>query len=410
MPNPVKITHLITGLCAGGAEIMLLRLLSRTDRAWFHPDVISMMGDGPTGRKIQELGIRVRELGLQRNLPDPFALPKLVRWLRDDRPDVLATWMYHANFLGSLAAPLAGGMPVVWGLHHGRLDPSLERKRTLWIARACGWMSHRLVDTIVCCSECSREEHLLLGYDAKKMVVIRNGFDLTKFRPDPEARQSVRRDLRISEDAPVVCLVARYHPEKGHRSFVEAAALIRRRVPAVQFVLCGHDVTWQNRALASVIDAAGLRDCSHLLGLRDDVACVLNASDIACSASLCEALSLAIGEAMCCGIPCVVTDVGDSAVLVGDAGLTVPAADSRALADACTFLLQMPEPIRRGMGQRARKRVQQNFELSQTVARYQAVYARLAKTTVPRAPADYRDEEEQFADEAQATHDLRRGR
>jgi glycosyltransferase involved in cell wall biosynthesis len=373
----MRVTHLITGLCTGGAEMMLLRLLSKTDRACSHSDVISMMDVGPTGEKIKNLGVPVCALGMRRDPPDPLAFPRLVRRLRTDPPDVLATWMYHANFLGALAAPLAGGIPVVWGLHHGHLDPAVERRRTLWIARACGWMSHRLAAAIICCSESSRQEHLRFGYAAAKMEVIRNGFDLTMFRPDVEARHALRRELNIREDAPVVCLVARYHPEKDHRNFLEAAAILRHCVPGVQLLLCGHDVTWQNRVLASWIDNAGLRNCCHLLGQRDDVARIFNASDLACSASLCEAFSLVIGEAMCCGVPCVVTDVGDSAVLVGDTGLVVPARDPQALAEGCARLLAQPVPERRRLGERARQRVADNFELSQMVERYNAIFQRV---------------------------------
>ena len=395
MSHPIKVTHLITGLGTGGAEMMLLRLLSKTDRARFQPEVISMMDVGGTAPQIEELGIRVRSLGMQRAHPNPFALLKLAAWLRADRPHVLATWMYHANFLGSLAAPLAGGMPVAWGLHHDRLNPAILRRRTIWIAKTCGPLSHRLVSSVICCSECTRREHVAIGYDASKMVVIQNGFDLDLFRPDVEARHAIRMELGIPEDTPVICLAGRYHPQKDHGNFIRAAALIHDRLPTARFVLCGHEITWQNDQLSSQIDAAGLRNSFHLLGVRNDTWRIFNASDIVCCSSIGEAFSLVIGEAMGCGIPCVATDVGDSAVLVGDAGTMVPPANSAALADACSTLLELPRESRIALGRRARARIVENFELSRVVDRYQALYERLAEADLKdRSPFHLRSKSE----------------
>jgi glycosyltransferase involved in cell wall biosynthesis len=389
MSSPIRITHLITGLCTGGAEIMLLRLLSRTDCSRFEPDVISMLDIGPTGEKIRSLGIRVRTLGLSRAWPNPLALFRLVRWLRADPPHLLATWMYHANFLGSLAAPLAGGIPVVWGIHHGRLDASLERQRTIWLAKACGWMSHHFAAAVICCSACSFREHLRLGYDPARMVIIRNGFDLSLFRPDGGARYAVRRELGIDAKAPVLFMAGRFHPQKDHRMLVEAAAILRLRLPSAHFILCGHEVTWQNPTLASWIESKGLRNAFHLLGTRQDTARLVAASDLACSSSVCgEAFSLAIGEAMCCEVPCVVTDVGDSAFLVGDTGLAVPAGHPQIFAAACARLLELPDEQRRELGRRARWRIDEHFELSHIVSQYEALYQHvLGRAPIPRKAA-----------------------
>ncbi|MBZ5603664.1 MAG: glycosyltransferase [Acidobacteriia bacterium] len=367
-------THLITGLCAGGAEIMLLRLLSATDRSRFDVDVISMMEIGITGEKIRGLGFRVRTLEMERERPSPLALTKLVSWLRRDRPQILATWMYHANFLGSLVAPLAGGMPVVWGLHHGFLDVSLERRRTILVARACGWMSRHLAAKVICCSECTRQQHIPLGYDPSKMVVIRNGFDLDLFQPERGRRDEVRRELQIPADAPILFQAGRFHPEKDYRTLVEAAAILHQRVPEARFVLCGHDVTWKNETLAGWIDRAGLRDSFRLLGRRDDIPRLLNAADIASSSSVGEAFSLAIGEAMCCEIPCVVTDVGDSAFEVGDTGRVVPSRSPQAFADAWASLLAMSQADRAELGRGARRRIEQNFSLPVVTAQYEQLY------------------------------------
>lgn len=356
---------------------MLMRLMSATDRTRFDADVISMMRIGTTGERIREMGFPVRSLDLSRNFPNPAAFFRIVAWLRRDPPDVLATWMYHGNFLGSLAAPFAGGIPVVWGLHHGHID-AFERRRTLMIARLCGRMSHRMAAKVICCSQLTREEHELLGYDPAKMVVIRNGFDLTVFRPDRSVRPQVRRQLQIEDDAPVLFHAGRFHPTKDYPNFVAAAALVHRRMPAARFVLCGHGVAWENHVLAEWIDAAGLRDSFRLLGPRQDVPQLLNAADLACSSSFGEAFSLTVGEAMSCGLPCVVTDVGDSAFEVGQTGRVVPRSDPQAFASACIELLELSEERRHRLGREARRRIEENFELSRITAQYQELYEEVA--------------------------------
>lgn len=371
----MKVTHLILCLGTGGAEMMLYRLLSRMDRSAFRAEVISLMGNGAVGDRIAELGVPVRTVGLRADLSNPYRAAGLAYWLRREPPDVIQTWMYHANFAGSLIAPLVVKAPIVWGIHHSNLDPAVEKRRTIWIARACGWMSRRLPARIICCSEATRIEHARLGYALEKMEVIPNGFDLSVFKPDPAARHAVRQELGIAETAPVIGHLGRFHKQKDHHNFLQAAGLLRERFPEARFVLCGSGVTWENPSLSAWIDEAGVRQRCRLLGLRGDTARLLASLDIVTSSSCVgEAFPLIIGEAMACGVPCVVTDVGDSAALVGDTGLVVPARSPHLLAEAWFRLLEMPSAQRRFLGERARLRVAANFELSRIADRYHAIY------------------------------------
>jgi glycosyltransferase involved in cell wall biosynthesis len=378
--RPIHVTHMITCLNPGGAENMLYRLLAATDRANCSTDVVSLMGVGILGERLRrELGIRVRALGLDSGFPNPMALFRLIRWLRADPPDVLATWMYHANLLGSVAAAAAGGIPVVWGLHHSKLDPSIEKQRTIRIARASGWLSHRYTARIICCSEATRQEHLRLGYDPGRLEVICNGFDTTALRPDPCARLSVRAELGLPPHARIVTLAARFHAQKDHRNFLQAGSLLLRRVPDTWLLMCGQDVRPENILLAWLIREVGLEGRALVLGSRDDVGRLFAASNAACLSSVeGEAFPLAIGEAMACGVPCVVTDVGDSGFLVGDTGFTVPPRNPGALANALATLLEMPAADYRVLSERARARVKENFELSRIAERYHDVYRRAA--------------------------------
>ena len=381
----MNVVHIITGLETGGAELMLARMLTQTDHSRHGATVISLTDIGQTGRSIQAAGIPVHSLGMARGIPDPRALVKLTRMLRSMRPDVIQTWLYHADLMGGIAAKLAGRIPVAWGLHLGNLAPELNKRSTLMTARACGWLSGVLPATIVCCAEAIRESHAQIGYRTDRMVVIPNGFDLDHFKPDPVARNRVRQELGLSSDTVLIGLVARYDPQKDHKTFIHAAGLLAAFRPEVQFLMCGPGITWDNQTLATWIEAAGLQDRVHLLGRRDDMAAVQAALDLACSSSLGEAFPLAVGEAMAACVPCVVTDVGDSDLIVGETGLVVPAGDPTALAASLTEMVDVGPEGRSQLGMDARRRIAERFSLARMIARYESLYTDLSRrsTTTP---------------------------
>jgi glycosyltransferase involved in cell wall biosynthesis len=385
----MKVTHVITALEKGGAERMLYRLLKNIDRTAFQCQVVSMTRKGYFGEKIQALGVPVRALGMRRGVPNPQGVLRLARWLRSDPPDAVQTWMYQADFVGGLAASMAGGVPVAWGIHSTYLDPRYEKRTKLWTVRACARSSRWLPARIVCCAETTREWHAKLGYAEEKMVVIPNGCDLLEFKPDPAARASVRKELGILEGEPLIGLPARFSPPKDHQTFVRAAALLCARVPSVHFVLFGEGITWENQQLSAVVDAAGIRHRCHLLGERVDIPRLTAALDVASiSSSYGEAWPLVIGEAMACGVPCAVTDVGDSALIVGDTGRVAPPKNPEALANAWHELLALGPNGRARLGQAARRRMEDHFRLTSAVAKYEKLYKEIAAKSDLAAPLD----------------------
>ena len=372
-----RVAHVITGLNPGGAEMMLFKLLSAMDRVVFKPEVISLTGMGPLAERIQALDITVRALGMRRGVPNPLSLLRLAVWLRRSKPDVIQTWMYHADLIGGIAAKLVGGIPVIWGIRHSNLDPQGNKRKTIWTANACARLSNWLPTQIVCCSEASLPVHAALGYATRKMCVIPNGFDLDVFRPDPSARRSVRAELGIPEDTLLIGMFARFHAQKDHRNFVEAAALLHAHHPDIHFLLCGDGITWGNRVLSGWIVTASIHEHCHLLGPREDIPRLAAALDIASSSSFGEGFPNVVGEAMSCGVPCVVTDVGDSDRIVGTTGRIVAAKDPEALAMAWKEMIALGEEGRRRLGVAARKRVMDRFELSKIVKKYEALYTSL---------------------------------
>jgi glycosyltransferase involved in cell wall biosynthesis len=383
----IKVAHIITDLAPGGAEFLLYRILSAMDSTRFENEVISLTDlDGLTGQ-IRAKGVRVRSLGMRKRFPNPLPVIRLLQWIRQSNAQVVQTWMYHANLIGGVAARLAGDIPVVWGIHQADLDPQFNRRLTLWTAKGAARLSPWLPRSIVFVSQASLQLHARVGYRAGSMEVIPNGFDLHEFRPDPAARLSVHRELEIPKDALIIGMASRFHPQKDHQNFIQAAARLRDLTPNVHFLLCGRGVTRDNAQLVEWITEAGIQAQCHLLGERRDTARLFAAMDIATSSSASEAFPLAVGEGMACGTPCVVTNVGDSALIVGETGKVVAPGHPGALAGAWCELIEAGPAVRRSLGMAARQRIQQHFDLSSIVERYQAIYAQLAGETPRRMPS-----------------------
>src|SRR5579863_519531 len=375
----MKITHIITGLAAAGAETALYHLLAALDRQEYQSEVISLTDRGPTAARIEALGVPVRALAMMRSVPNPLAIRRIAKILRRSRPNIVHTWMYHANLIGGLAAQ-AAGIPVIWGIHHSKVDPQDTKRFTVWTVRACAWFSKQLPARIICCANSSELAHIQLGYDAEKMEVIYNGIDSDIFRPNPEARQALRSRLGIAPDSLLIGMAGRLHRHKDHNNFFAAARLLRAEHPDVHFVLCGEGLEPGNSKLAAEV-ADGLQGHCHLIGLQREMPAFYSALDIAANSSLSEAFPMAVGEAMACGIPCVVTDVGDSPAIVGDTGRIVPAREPALMASALRELIDAGAETRRVLGDAARERVVTHFSVTQFAQRYQSLYRNVGNRT-----------------------------
>lgn len=371
-----KIAHVITGLDVGGAETALFKLLSRCDRTRFDPVVISLTSVGPIGDRIRALGIPVFALHIRSAFSAVPGVIRLAALLRANRVGLIQTWMYHADLLGGVVGAIAGRIPVVWGIRQSSFDPRSCKRSTVWIARLCGRLSRWIPTAILACSVEARRLHVDIGYDPS-IEVIPNGFDLEQLKPDPGAKDRLRAELGIPVGSVVVGLVARFDPQKGHDTFLRAAGLIALRFPDVHFVLCGTEVVRSNARLLAWITDAGIREKCHLLGPRGDIEKITPGFDIAVSASTGEGFSNTVGEAMACGVPCAVTDVGDSAETVGETGQVAPARDPEALAKAIGALIEAGAEGRKRLGVAARRRIAERYELGVVVGRYEDVYERI---------------------------------
>ena len=376
----MRVAHVITGLNDGGAEAVLFRLCTH-DRYDRHT-VISLADDGKYGGLLREQGVPVHSLGMEAGDVKAVALWKLWRLLRAEKPDVLQTWMYHADLLGGVIGRLAGVRSICWGIRHTTLEPGLSKSRTIRIAQTCARLSRWVPKKIVCCAQSAADVHAKLGYSWAKMVVVRNGYDLDRFRPDLDSRQKIRAELGVPSAAMLFGMVGRFNPQKDHANLMAALGMLRREGQDVYCVLVGHGVDCHNEKLTGWINTAGLAERVVLAGPRSDIPAVMNALDVHVLSSSSEAFPNVLCEAMACGTPCVTTDVGDAVAIVGEAGWVVRAKDSEALGDGMRAAMQCrAEEDRWGRRKRAaRERVREHFSLDAMVAQYREVWGAARST------------------------------
>jgi glycosyltransferase involved in cell wall biosynthesis len=373
----LTIMHLITGLEIGGAERMLAQLARRADRRRFRSVVVSMTGPGKIGPQLEAAGIAVRSLDLRRGVPDPRGVLRLVRLLRAIRPDVLQTWLYHADLLGLLVKRLGQPGRLVWNLR------CTDMADTAGLCRVLAWGS-AVPDAVIVNSRAGQRYHEALGYRPRRSVLIPNGFDTGALRPDAEARKRGRAALRIPQDAFAVLLPARYHPMKDHGNFLAAAARLAGAHRNVHFALAGSGIVAANRGLADVVASHGLGERITLLGERRDLDTLYPAFDIVTlSSAFGEGFPNVLGEAMACAVPCVATDVGDAAAIIADCGVVVPSRDPEALAAGWESLIALGEEERAALGARARARIVEHYDVARMVARFEDLYAEIAAADAP---------------------------
>lgn len=372
-----KIIHIITDLSDGGAEAVLFRLCMASTQ--FHHVVVSLTDEGKYGSRLRQYGISVYSLHMP-NFPNGkltiSGLWRLWKFLRRERPDLVQTWMYHADLVGGVIASLAGIRNIVWGIHHTNLDPNKSKATTIQIAHICARLSAWIPRRIVFCAQVSSQVHVSIGYEAGRIVVIPNGYDLALFNPDPVTGSVLRQGLGFAGGRPLIGMVARFDSQKDHAGLIEAFSRVLKSGYDSDLALIGNGMNRDNPTLKHWIAAHALSERVHLLGQRDDIPMLMNALDLHVLSSFGEAFPNVLAEAMACGTPCVTTDVGDAAMIVGDTGWVVPPGDPEAFAGAISHALcDLQNPERWAMRKAAaRARIAREFSLVSMVNAYEQVW------------------------------------
>ena len=374
----MKILHVITTLAQGGAEAVLFRLIVASTPALEHV-VVSLRSEAYYAPKLRAAGIEVHTLNMPRGRLTLSALLKLRRLIIGAHPDVVQTWMYHADLVGGLIARWAG-VPVVWGVRNSNLDTNSSSVSARIVARVCGLISGWLPEAIICCSAKAACIHQVIGYCAEKFAIIPNGVDITRFAPDAAVRMRTRMAWGIQPDQRLLGMVARWDPQKDHDTLLHALTHLTNRGVIFRFVLVGTGMSQDNAELCGNIDRLGLRDRMILAGPHEDIPAVMNAIDLhVLSSAYGEAFPSVVAEAMACGTLSVVTDVGDSAQIVGATGWVVPPKDAEALAQGIQdALISLDASGREVLGQVTRTRAQERFGLKKMVDAYVALWKSVA--------------------------------
>lgn len=371
-----KIVHIITGLSNGGAEGVLYRLC-KYDTSVEHV-VVSMMDKAKYGSLLESEGVKVFCLNLPAGKVTLPAFFRLYKLLREQQPNIVQTWMYHADFIGGVAARLAGIENIFWNIRHTTLERGKSKISTILIAKLCAYLSNLVPKRIVCCAQEALQIHAELGYKKSKMTVIGNGYDLSIFNPSNELNFDFRSEHQVSSNQILIGMVGRFDLQKDHFGLLNALSVVKKEIPDFQFALVGRELNHSNLALNEEIKKMDLESNLLLLDQRTDISSVMNGLDLhVLSSSFGEAFPNVLAEAMACGTPCVTTDVGDAAVIVGDTGWVVPPKNPQALASAILDAMneEQNNPQAWKMRKQAsRDRIVNNFSIEKMVAEYHQVW------------------------------------
>jgi len=371
-----KIVHIITGLNGGGAENMLYKLLKYSSKERFYHKVISLMDEGVYARKIQEIGVKVHCLRLnKKNIISSLIKARNIC----KRVDVIDTWLYHADIFGFIVAKILLNKKLIWNIRHSNLEKEANKSRTLKIIKINSFLS-KYVDCITYNSNKALENHIKFGYTDKNSVVIPNGFELDKFKFNLKNRIRVRKELgldKLDKEQKVIITVGRWDIQKDYYTLLKALNGLKKYSKNFKMIMCGDNLDYSNEELTDLIDTYGLRENIILLGRREDIPSLLSAADIYVSSSLGESFSNAIGEAMACELPCIVTDVGDSKLILGDAGKVIEPKDCIALCNAILSYINAKDL--KEYREKTRKRVIENYDIRHVVRLFENNYILCSK-------------------------------
>ena len=383
----MKLLHVITGLNVGGAETMLARLLECGHLApEIQSEVVSLMAPGMAGVRIAAAGTMVHSLGMRGGIPSPMAATGLMRLVRIIRPDLIMGWMHHGQLAASLAGLMApGSPPVIWNVRHSLTGYRQEKRLSRAVLRVGAWLSGTPA-AIVYNSRAARLQYRAFGYSARRDLVIPNGFDPRGFAPRGPARRALHALFGLPETAPLIGMIARDHPMKDLPNLLTAFARVQQSRSDAHLLIAGEGMDAPSRTSAALLDRL-VPGSWTLAGHRGDVASWLSGLDlVALPSAWGEGFPNIIGEAMAAGVPCVTTDVGDAAWVVGETGRAVAPGDPSALAGALLDLIHVGAEGRATLGRAARERVQEHFTMSSVARRYAALCRQHGGAGSPRHP------------------------
>jgi len=361
-----RIVFLTTSLAFGGAETQLVRVATRLKARGWEVRVVSLMPPRAYVEELEAAGISVFSLGIRRKIPNPRPILRLARLIRKWRPHIVHSYMVHANLLARLVRLLAPFPILVCSARNVREGNRLRE------------LLYRLTDplcdltTQVC--QAGLERYVQIGAVPRhKIRYIPNGVDTAHFKPDPEIRVALRRELGM-ENLFVWLAVGRFDPQKDYPNLVRAFARVVAEEPNTVLLIAGDGPL--RPSVEELVRELRLEASVRFLGIRRDMPKLMNAADAYVMSSAWEGMANVLLEASASALPIVATDVGGNGeiVLDGQTGFLVPPKDSDRLAQAMLRLMGMSEEERQTMGKAARKHIEANFSLDRVVDMWENLY------------------------------------
>ncbi len=328
----MKILFLIRALNQGGAQRQLITTASALQKRGYNTSVCVFYAGGSLDDELRKTGVPLHSLEKKNRRDIIRFFISLLGYVKKERPDIIHSYLDVGNILSALIKIFMPKIRIIWGIRSSNMD----MKQYDWLWRTAGFVEKHLAglaDLIIVNSKAGLDYSADHGLPRKKMIVISNGIDTERFIPAPEAGEKIRSEWNVQTDDILVGLVARMDPKKDHMTFLSAAGQVVRQCPGVKFVCVGRGEKAEQERLEKACSDKGLEGKVIWAGLRSDMPAVYNAFDILClSSGFGEGFPNVIGEAMSCGVPCVATDVGDSAMIIGRAGIVVPPSNHKKLA------------------------------------------------------------------------------
>jgi len=374
--------HIISGMSQGGAEGVLFRLITKLPQ--FEHIVVSLSGEGYYTNKYNNIDVASISFDLKNgSMFDRLKSSiSLIRYINRSRVTLVQTWMYHADFFGGLIAKISNNVPVVWNVRHsiGRLHK--EKKSIRLILKINSFLSSFIPSSIVYCARSIEQQHVNVGYNSSKSSVIQNGYDLERYTINSEFSTKFRKHIKLPHDTFLFGHVGRFHPQKDHSTLFKAFFLVQKQGYNVCLACFGDGVN--NKNLQNIFGGFTPSNI-FLMGSQDNMVIPYNAMDcLVSSSSWGEGFPNVVAEAMACGAPCIVTDVGDSSLIVGNNGRVVPASNPYVMAnEMCNFVLEKKNSFHVWSKRvsESRRMIQMHFELSNMADSYAKLWLRAPRKT-----------------------------